>query len=106
MVIGDLHFIGIRSAPLEAYSPLVINADTVLSLPVPVQCFESVCGRDGQKGQGGGSVDHFQFSLGNFLNVMRELSGKLIIENPLRLLAFECPDHDYMITLFVSIVNR
>jgi hypothetical protein len=89
MVIGDLHVIGIRSSPFEADSPLVIDADAVLPLPVPAQCFEPVGGRDVQKGQIGGRVDHLQFSLGNSLDVVREFAGKLIIEDPLRLFAFE-----------------
>ena len=39
MVINDLNFKGIASSPHETNPPLLIDADTVLTLPVATQRF-------------------------------------------------------------------
>jgi hypothetical protein len=39
MIVNDLNIVGITAAPQEAYTPLVIDADTVLTFTVALQCF-------------------------------------------------------------------
>ena len=48
MVIDNFDFIGIPFFPFETYSPLVIDADTVLSLAVTLQSLQAVAGGNSQ----------------------------------------------------------
>jgi hypothetical protein len=57
MVINDLNIKGISIFPGEAYSPLVVNADAVLSGTVASQRLESVAGRYPQILQGPGAME-------------------------------------------------
>lgn len=45
MIITDFHFIGVSTRPKEADSPLVIYADTVLTLPISFQSLQPVAGK-------------------------------------------------------------
>ncbi len=45
MIVGDFHLVGIAITPLEADPPLIIDSNTVLSLPVSPECFQPVSWR-------------------------------------------------------------
>jgi hypothetical protein len=42
MIIDDLDFVGITTLPNEANSPLLVDANTVLTLSVAAQSFQVV----------------------------------------------------------------
>jgi len=48
MVIHDLYFVGISLSPLEANSPLVVDANAILPSTIPGELFEAVAGRNTQ----------------------------------------------------------
>jgi len=41
MIVNDLNFVGLAASPKEAYTPLIIDADAVLTLTVALQCFQA-----------------------------------------------------------------
>ena len=45
MVVDKLHLVGIAVSPDKAQSPLVVDADAVLALPVAYQRLQSIAGR-------------------------------------------------------------
>jgi len=51
MVVDYLDFVRIAIAPYKANPPLVINADAVLSFPVPAHLLQSIAGRRRQIAQ-------------------------------------------------------
>jgi len=55
--------------PDKADSPLVIDANAVLTLAVGFQCFQLVAGRDAQAGEFGGGVDLKQFAPRDALDI-------------------------------------
>jgi len=42
MIVNDLNIVGIIAAPQEAYTPLIIDADAVLTFTVALQCFHAI----------------------------------------------------------------
>ena len=56
MVVNDLSVGGATFCPDEAQSPLIVDADAVLTLPVLLQRFEAVTRRRAQEVQGLSSV--------------------------------------------------
>jgi hypothetical protein len=46
MVVNHLNQIDILFAPVEADAPTVVDADTVLALPIPGQLLKTIAGRD------------------------------------------------------------
>ena len=53
--------------PDETYAPLIVDADRVLSLPVGLQGFEPVAGRDAQVAEHSGLIQETKLSQGNAL---------------------------------------
>ena len=50
----DARWSGGSARPLEANSPLIVNANTVLALAVAHQSFKAIAGQNGQVSEGGG----------------------------------------------------
>ena len=46
MVVNDLNVLGACIDPTEANAPLIVDADTVLSSAVPLQCLEAIARRN------------------------------------------------------------
>src|SRR5436309_1572343 len=44
VIIHDLHVPGRGLSPFKTYPPLIVDADTVLSTPVAMQCFKPITG--------------------------------------------------------------
>jgi hypothetical protein len=42
MIVNDLNVVGVTAAPQETYTPLIIDADTVLTFTVALQCFQAI----------------------------------------------------------------
>jgi hypothetical protein len=62
MIVNDLNVAGIAASPKEAYTPLIIDADAVLTLTVALQCFQPVPWRNHQILQGASTVQVKQLS--------------------------------------------
>jgi hypothetical protein len=63
MVVRDFDLVGVVPSPNETNTILIVDADTVLALPVAMEFSQSVSRRDFQIFQFHGSVNHRQFSL-------------------------------------------
>jgi hypothetical protein len=85
MVVNHLNQIDILFAPVEADAPPVVDADTVLALPIPGQLLKPIAGRDPKVGQALGVVKHAKLAVGDLLDVHRETSGAFACENLRRL---------------------
>jgi hypothetical protein len=65
VVVSDFDFIGIMSTPHKTDSILIVDSNTVLSLPVTVEFFQAVSGRSFQIVESNGSIQHCELALGN-----------------------------------------
>jgi hypothetical protein len=72
-VVHDFHIPRRALAPLEAYPPLVIDADAVLAAPVAVQSFEPIAWRNSQMIKRLGRIDPEKLSSRPTLNVVVQL---------------------------------
>jgi len=63
MVIDDLDVVSVSLAPHEADAPLVVDANTVLSLPDATKRFKPVARRGGQVPELRGGIELSQFPL-------------------------------------------
>jgi hypothetical protein len=79
--------------PAEADAPLVIDADGVLALPVALERFEAITGRDGEVVKCGDSVNLGELPQGNALDVRRERPGFPSLEEDGGLPACEGANH-------------
>src|SRR5664280_820520 len=64
VVVHDLDVGGSGVGPDEADPPLLVDADAVLSGPVPAECFQPVARRHSQVVERFGSVQHHQLPQG------------------------------------------
>ena len=62
MVINDLHILSVMAGPSEADSPLIIDPDAVLPLPVAPQSLQSIAGRNAQVIEAGGDFELTQLA--------------------------------------------
>lgn len=62
MTIHDLHFKGITIPPFKADTPLLVDADAVLSYPVPFELLQAVCRWNTQVIQRDGPIQHPQLA--------------------------------------------
>ncbi len=62
MVVHDLDVVGVTSVPPKTYSPLVVDADAVLSSPVPGESLQPISGRDPKVLELLCSVQHHELS--------------------------------------------
>ena len=72
MVIHDLDILCVAIMPAETDSPLVVDADAVLTLPAACQFLESIAWRDSQILDCVGRIKHRQFSKGRSLHISAE----------------------------------
>ena len=82
MIVSDFDVMGIRPDPSEADSPLVIDTDAVLALPVTAQCLQSVRWRNPEVSEGLSIIQHSELPACDFLDLWREA-----------LRPFPLPDH-------------
>ena len=93
MVICNLDIISVSGLPFEADSPLIIDADTVLTGPIPSQLFQMIATWDAQVLQHSGIVQHSQFAHGSLLDIIWQFGGVLQRKYLPSLVATERPDH-------------
>ena len=97
MIICNLDIISVSGLPFEAYSPLIIDADTVLTGPIPSQLFQMISRWDAQVLQRSGIVQHSQFAHGSLLDIIWQFAGMLQRKYLLGLAATERPDHSTIV---------
>lgn len=93
MIIHDFDVQGIPRVPLEANTPLVVDANTVLSAPIAAQSFQAICWRHAQILQCLRPIQHTQLAQRDLLNVGGQSARPLAVENFLRLWILETANH-------------
>ena len=77
MIVYDLDVPCRASAPFEAYPPLIIDADTVLSAPIAVQSFKAVAGRNPQIVELLGRVEGDKLGSAPALNLIGQIFDRI-----------------------------
>lgn len=93
MIIHDFYVIGVTIDPFEAYSPLIVDPDTVLPCPVPAELLQPICWRDADIIQCDGIVEHTEFAIPDLLDVLRQPGRAQAGEDAGGFLACEGFDH-------------
>ena len=99
VIVDDFNGVGVPVFPDEAYPPLAVDADAVLSGPVSFENFQPVSGRNTQVVQRNGVVQDFELTHGNALDVRRQASDMHPLEQTLRPAVFIAQYHDNNVTL-------
>jgi hypothetical protein len=89
MVINDFNIICIALYPGETDAPLIVDADAVLSFPIPAESFQSISRRYAKVIDAGSSIDHSKFSQGSLLNGLWQLFGVAPVKNLFRFFVIE-----------------
>jgi hypothetical protein len=106
MIVDDLDVEAVPVAPEKADSPLIIDADAVLSRAFAFQCLEAVSWRNPEVGKGFGGVQHDELSKSDPMQFRREPPGPVPVEEAFRLMVTEAPDHEVIITEPVKAVKE
>ena len=93
MVIHDLHINGADARPHEADAPLVVDTNTVLTLPITFQRLKVVARRSFQEFESLGRFKLSELALRN-LHERFELLRAFAFVQRLRDFALERPDHE------------
>jgi hypothetical protein len=93
MIIHYLDVVGISTPPFKTDAPLVVDANTILTLSVARQFLETTRRRYAQILQDLGGIQDSKSPSGNPLDVLREFARELTIEDSFRFLAREGLNH-------------
>jgi hypothetical protein len=104
VVVGNLDFVRIVTAPREADSILIVNSDAMLPNPVAAKFFHSVSRRDSQVFQFYRPIEHEQFPFR--YRGWRRSPGPSAFPDVRRRFVGEAFDHCPIITESVNNVNR
>jgi len=102
MVIHEFHLLRIALTPDEAYPPLVIDADAVLSGPAAFQGFQPVARRCQQIAQLPCPVQELELAPGGVLNVRRQFPRAFASKDTL---GFVTPEGGYHIKIIPRFDN-
>jgi hypothetical protein len=94
MIICDLDIIGVSVDEAEAYPPLVIDGNRVLTLSIPPQPVQTVARGNSQVIEAGSIIDVLQASRGSFPQVARQPLGPAIHVQRLGMFVPKCLDHE------------
>lgn len=106
MIVDDLDVIGIIVSPHETHTPLIVNANAMLSFSIMGQRFKSVSTWYSKGIENRGGVQLFELACGRSLNFLRQFQG---IPTAKYLLGFPVPegsDHSLSITTSGNNVKR
>jgi hypothetical protein len=104
MVVNQLHLIRILVLPPEAQAPLLIDADAVLTLPISLQRFELIGGRDHKVPKIDGRIEVFELLAHPLLNSPIHGFDEFAAENSLSFPALEGTNHRGLM-LMRSVIN-
>ena len=93
MVIRNLYLVSIAFAPFETYAPLVIDADAVLTSPIPCEFFKPVAGRHTEICEAIRCIQDGEFSPCQAMKIRRQPLRELTSEDPFRFFIVERLDH-------------
>jgi hypothetical protein len=93
VIVNDLNFVGVSIPPGETKSPLVVDANAVLSFASPMQRFQAIARWRRHVAQFRGAVQLPQFSARDVLDRLKTPAAVTLVK-PLSLAAPERPDHD------------
>ena len=94
MIINNLNIVCILFLPFETDSPLIVNANAMLSLSLPEQCFKLVSRRQSQVLDRRTPIQHPELSKCGLLNIVRQLFRKLTMKYLLRFTTLEALYHN------------
>lgn len=106
MVINDFNIVVVAIELFETDPVLIVNANTVLPLPVTMQLFKMICRRDPQITQSSRIIDHHQFSQRNSLYIAGKFSRKLLMIHSLCFGISKCLYHMMIIHVLRVYVKR
>jgi predicted nucleic acid-binding protein len=93
VVVDDLNVVRVAVDPGEADTPLIVDADTVLSFAIPRELLQTVRGWAPEVVDRLGVVEHSQLAQRYPLDVFGQLPGEPPAEDPLGLVVGERLDH-------------
>jgi hypothetical protein len=105
MVVHNFDVIGSSCRPTEAQPELVVHSDAVLPSTVAFERFQRISRRNTEVIQAERDLQLTKLASRNRFNVY-ELLNSLAFRESLRSGAFECPDHQCIITRCVINVKR
>jgi hypothetical protein len=105
VIIHDLDFVCIPVAPDKTKTPLVVNANTVLPLPLAAQGFQTVPRRCCQVAQLHSAVQLAKLSAGGPFHGSKA-AALLAVVKPPGFRAAERPDHPSIVLCYAFNVNR
>jgi hypothetical protein len=105
MVINNLDISGLAADPFETDTPLVIDADAILACSISPELLESVAGNGRQVLQIFCAIEVKQFAASSALDIRRQISRNLPVENLFGFFRRKSLDHALMISLRDNIVK-
>ena len=95
MIVDDFHIVGFAVAPPKANAPLIVDADTVLALPIALERFKRIPWRRPQLIKRFDRIKYEQLSP-SWPGYSGEASDQLIAEQSLSIAITEALDHKPM----------
>ena len=80
MIINNLNIVCIPVLPFETDSPLIVNANAMLSFSIPGQSFKLISRRNSNVLDCRTPIQHPELSKCDLLNIVRQFFGKLPIK--------------------------
>jgi len=93
VIVRDFNVVGVGADPAETDSPLIVNANAVLTCSITLQLFEPVAGWNAQVFQTLGGIQHSKFAKHEVLEIRREPSRSIANKESLRVSIGETPNH-------------
>jgi len=94
MIVDYFHISSLSGSPSEAYSPLIVNANTVLAFALSRELFQTVSGRCSEIFNQISTLYQIQLALRYLLNRQRKSRDSLPFEYPLGIPVSKGFDHE------------
>ncbi len=100
MIIHNFNVVRVFALPAEAYPPLVVDADAVLSGATAFQGFQAVAGRQGQVAHFARAIKLRELPQGHTLNLRRQAVVTPPLPQPLCFPASEVGNHCFNLSSY------